>query len=50
MNYQFQTMNPMITNLQEIHQEKIEELEEMISKLQEEINLIKQFDERLDDL
>jgi hypothetical protein len=42
--------NSIVSNLKEQHQKKIEELEDLISKLQQEIELIKQFDERLDDL
>lgn len=42
--------NKMIFDLKEQHKNKIEELEKIINQLQEEINLIRQFDERLDDL
>jgi hypothetical protein len=40
----------MVSNLKEQHQKKIEELEDLIAKLQQEIELIKKFNERLDDL
>lgn len=42
--------NSIVSNLKEQHQKKIEELENLIFKLQQEIELIKRFDERLDDL
>jgi hypothetical protein len=42
--------NSMVSNLKEQHQKKIEELEDLIAKLQQEIELIKKFNERLDDL
>ena len=40
----------MLANLKKMHQDKIEELYRMIESLQEEIRIIKAFDERLDDL
>ena len=42
--------NSLVSSLKEQHQKKIEELENLISKLQQEIQLIKDFDERLYDL
>jgi hypothetical protein len=42
--------NSLISTLKENHRKKIEELENLIQKLQQEIELIKKFDERLDDL
>jgi hypothetical protein len=42
--------NDMLFNLKQQHQEKIEELEQMISSLQIEIRILKEFQDRLDDI
>ena len=48
-NHVFHT-NKMLFDLKEQHRIKIEELQNKINQLQEEINLIRQFDEQLHDL
>ena len=40
----------MLFKLKQQHQEKIEELEQMISSLQIEIRILKEFQDRLDDI
>jgi hypothetical protein len=42
--------NDMLFKLKQQHQEKIEELEQMISSLQIEIRILKEFQDRLDDI
>lgn len=42
--------NDMLANIKQQHQQKIEELERMIVSLQTEIKILKDFQDRLDDL